>query len=157
MGNLWKILLQNTFFNWHCLSLCENVVITDFSHGFISNICILTVHRFAQAWQQQYGDPVHPGTKRCYTTGYRPAVLLHLCVPKQPESLTSTSPMSAKTSTRPECGDVHAHGIQIKGEILPITDHNQLWKCIYTTVYQWIPAQNLHLILLLPKGANELK
>ncbi len=126
---------------WKC---CYNRLFVCFS----SNICILTVHRFAQAWQQQYGDHVHPGTKRCYTTGYCPAVLLHLCVPKQPESLASTCSMSAKTSTRPERGDVHAHSIQTKGEILPITDHNQLWKCIYTTVYQWIPAQNLHLILL---------
>lgn len=84
--------------------------------------------RFAKAWQQQYGDPVHPGTKRGYTTGHRPAVLLHLCVPEQPESLTSTSATPAQTRPWSERRNVHAHGLQTKGEMLLLTD-------------QWISAQ----------------
>lgn len=100
------------------------IVKTELSYLVKKTFNVLLVLRFAKAWGQQYGDLVHPGTKRGYTAGHRPAVLLHLCVPKQPESLASTSATPAQTRPWPERGDVHAHGLQTKGEMLLLTDQN---------------------------------
>lgn len=84
-------------------------------------LCVSIVLRLAKAWGQQYGDPIHPGTECGYTAGHRPVVLLHLCVPKQPESFASASSTAAQASTRPERGDVNAHRLQTKGKMGELT------------------------------------